>query len=295
MYYLVHKPKLITQTKVWLITGSSSGFGRALAEAVLERGDRLIATARKPEQLNDLIEAFPNTAKAVRLDVTSRQEVDDAIDTALSTFGQIDILVNNAGYGLLGAIEEVSDSEVRTQVETNFFGALKMMQAVLPHMRNRRAGHILNVSSVGGFNGFAGFGIYNATKFALEGASEALALEVAPFNINITIIEPGSFRTDWAGRSLNRSATQIEDYAESSGETRNWMDKEDGNQQGDPAKAATAMIEAVNSSQPPLRLVLGSDALEIIRNKIDSVSQELDRWETTTVNTAFPEPASTTS
>ncbi|MEH2178665.1 oxidoreductase [Nostoc sp.] len=278
--------------KVWFITGCSTGFGRALAEVVLKQGDRLIATARKPEQLSELVNSFPDTAKAVRLDVTNRQEVDEAVNTALSTFGQIDVLVNNAGYGLLGAIEEVSDSEVRAQFETNFFGALNVTQAVLTHMRSHHSGHILNISSVGGFSGFTGFGIYNATKFALEGASEALAQEVAPFGIHVTIVEPGGFRTDWAGRSMVRSACEIEDYAELSGQTRNWMDREDGNQVGDPARAATAMIEVVNSSQPPLRLVLGADALERIRGELRSVAEELDRWEATSVNTAFSQTAS---
>lgn len=278
-----------TQTKVWLITGSSSGFGRALAEAVLRHGDYLVATARKPEQLNDLVEQYPDTTQAVRLDVTEPESIDEAIATAKDAFGRIDVVVNNAGYGLLGGIEEVSDTEVRHQFETNLFGALNVIRAVLPQLRQQQSGHILNVSSVGGFCGFAGFGIYNGTKFALEGISEALALEVAPFNVNVTIVEPGSFRTDWAGRSLNRAENIIDDYAETSGETRSWMNEENGTQQGDPAKAAEAMIEVVYSENPPQRLVLGADALEIICKKLDNVTQELDKWEQTTVDTAFPE------
>ncbi|MBD2100994.1 oxidoreductase [Leptolyngbya sp. FACHB-261] len=274
-------------TKVWLITGSSSGFGRSLTEAVLEKGDRVIATARKPEQLDDLAQQYPDTAKAIRLDVTDRQEVESAIHTAINTFGRIDVLVNNAGYGLLGSIEEASEAEARTQFETNLFGALWMIQAVLPVMREQSSGHILNISSVGGFTGYAGFGIYNGTKFALEGISEALALEVAPFNIRITIVEPGSFRTDWAGRSMVRSERVIDAYAKSSGQTRDWMDQEGGNQAGDPALAAAAMMKVVNVENPPQRLVLGADALERIRGKLRSVAQELDAWEQTTVNTAF--------
>jgi NAD(P)-dependent dehydrogenase (short-subunit alcohol dehydrogenase family) len=273
--------------RVWFITGSSTGFGRALVEAVLAKGERVIATARKPEQLSELVNSYPDTVKAIRLDVTNRQEVDEAIHTGLKTFGRIDVLVNNAGYGLLGGIEEASDAEIRAQFETNLFGAINVMQAVLPQMRQQRAGHILNISSVGGFTGFAGFGIYNGTKFALEGISEALALEVASFGIHITIVEPGAFRTDWAGRSMVRAERIIEDYAQTTGQTRSWMDKEDGSQAGDPARAAVAMIEVVNAANPPLRLVLGADALERIRGKLQSVAQELDTWERTTVNTAF--------
>lgn len=247
-------------------------------------------TRKFGEQLSELIDQYPETAKAIRLEVTERQQVDEAVKTALNTFGRIDVLVNNAGYGLLGAIEEVRQTEVRAQFETNFFGALNMIQAVLPQMRNQRFGHIVNISSVGGFSGFAGFGIYNGTKFALEGISEALALEVAPLGIRVTIVEPGAFRTDWAGRSMIRSARIIDDYANSSGRTRGWMDEENGNQAGSPVRAAEAMIEAVNAPNPPLRLVLGTDALERIRSKLHSVSQELDAWEQSTVNTAFPVP-----
>lgn len=274
-------------SKVWFITGSSTGFGRALVKAVLAKGDRVIATARRPEQLSELVNEYPDAVKAVRLDVTNRQEVDEAINAALKIFGQIDVLVNNAGYGLLGGIEEANDTEIRAQFETNVFGALNVLQVVLPHMRQRRTGHILNISSVGGFTGFAGFGIYNATKFALEGISEALAAEVAPFGIHITIVEPGSFRTDWAGRSLNRAERIIEDYAQTTGQTRISMKQASGNQAGDPARAAIAMIEIANASNPPLRLVLGADALEEIRRKLDSVAQELNIWERTTLSTAF--------
>jgi NAD(P)-dependent dehydrogenase (short-subunit alcohol dehydrogenase family) len=274
--------------RVWFITGSSTGFGRALVEAVLANGECVIATARKPEQLNDVVNQYPDTALAVRLDVTNCQEVDEAVNVALKTFGHVDVLVNNAGYGLLGGVEEASNAEIRAQFETNLFGALNVMQAVLAHMRQRQSGHILNISSVGGFTGYAGFGIYNGTKFALEGISEALALEVAPFGIHITIVEPGAFRTDWAGRSMTRTERIIEDYAETAGQTRTWMDGENGDQAGDPARAVQAMIKVVNAANPPLRLVLGADALERIRGKLRSVAQELDTWELTTVNTAFP-------
>lgn len=274
--------------KVWLITGSSTGLGRALAEALIDQNERVVATARKPEQLDDLVAKAPDRVRAARLDVTRPKEIQAAVELALTSFGRIDVLVNNAGYGLLGAVEEVSESEVRNQFETNLFGALWMMQAALPVMREQKSGHILNISSVGGFCGFPGFGLYNSTKFALEGISEALAIETEPFGIHITIVEPGAFRTDWAGRSMTRSAQVMPEYADSSGQTRSWMDEETGNQVGDPVRAAEAMIKAVNAANPPQRLVLGADALERIREKITQTSAELDTWEHVTVDTAFP-------
>ncbi len=197
------------------------------------------------------------------------------------------MLVNNAGYGLVGGVEEVSNAEARQIFETNFFGALEVMRAVLPIMRKQKSGHILNISSVGGFKSFAGFGLYNATKFALEGASEALALETKPLGIKVTIVEPGSFRTNWAGASLKTAEQVISDYAESSGKTRSFIQEENGQQPGDPASAAKAMIQVVEASEPPLRLVLGADALGSIRDKMSSVAKELDNWESTTTGTAF--------
>lgn len=273
--------------KVWLITGSSTGFGRSLAEAVLKHGDRVIATARKPEQLADLVQQFPETAKAIRLDVTNPQEVRDAINAAVAAFGRIDVLVNNAGYGAMGAIEEVSDAAVRRQFETNVFGALDMMRAVLPVMRQQRQGHILNLSSVGGFVGFGGTGIYCSTKFALEGLSEALAKEVADLGIKVTIVEPGAFRTDFNGRSLAVPENLIEDYAPITGEFLKWLEQMDGNQPGDPDKAAAAMIQVVESDNPPLRLALGADAVGVIDEKLQSVKAELDAWKEVAVNTAY--------
>lgn len=273
--------------KVWLITGSSTGFGRSLVDAVLKRGDRVVATARKPEQLSELVDQYPQTAQAIRLDVTNPQEVHDAVKAALDTFGQIDVLVNNAGYGVLGSVEEVSEEAVRRQFETNVFGALNMMRAVLPTMRQQRSGHILNLSSVGGFVSFAGAGIYNGTKFALEGLSEALAKEVEPLGIKVTIIEPGAFRTDFNGRSLAVADQQIEDYAATSGQMLEWIQEMDGKQPGDPDKAAAAMIQVVESENPPLRLALGADAVSAINEKIESVKSELDAWEQVAIATAF--------
>ncbi len=274
-------------TRVWFITGSSTGFGRSLTEAVLKHGDRVVATARKPEQLGDLVDQYPETAKAIRLDVTNPNEVRDAINSALDTFGRIDVVVNNAGYGALGAIEEVSDDAIRHQFETNVFGALDVMRAVLPVMRKQRSGHILNISSVGGFVAFGGTGIYCGTKFALEGLSEALAKEVESLGIKVTIVEPGAFRTDFNGRSLAVPDQQIDDYASTSGEFLNWIRDMDGKQPGDPNKAASAMIQAVESDNPPLRLPLGADAVSTISEKLESVKAELDAWEQVAINTAF--------
>ena len=283
-----------SQAKVWLITGSSTGFGRAIAEAVLAKGDRVIATARKPEQLGNLVDQYPETAKAVRLDVTNSQEIRDAIEIAIDSFGSIDVLVNNAGYGSFGAIEELSNEDIRHQFAVNFFGALDLTRGVLPLMRQKRSGHILNLSSVGGFTSFSGAGIYNATKFALEGLSEALATEVAPLGIKVTIVEPGAFRTDFSGRSLVVPDRQIDDYASTSGQFVKLAQDIDGNQPGDPIKAAEAMIQVVESDNPPLRLVLGADALGAIWDKLQSVSEENSAWEEVTINTAFEEMRATT-
>jgi NAD(P)-dependent dehydrogenase (short-subunit alcohol dehydrogenase family) len=277
---------VMTNAKVWLITGSSTGFGRVLAEAVLQKGDRVLATARKPEQLEDLIQQYPE-AKALRLDVTKPQEIQAAIDTGIATFGRIDVLVNNAGYGTMGAIEEIGDDIVRQQYETNVFGALNAIRAILPQMRQQRSGYILNLSSVGGVVSFPGSGIYCSTKFALEGISEALAAEVAPLGIKIIIVEPGAFRTDFSGRSLVVSGTQIADYEQTVGAMRQWLRDIDGKQPGDPLKAAAAMIKAVESEDPPLRLALGADAVEAINNKLDSVRSQLESWKQVALDTAF--------
>lgn len=278
---------MASNTKVWLITGSSTGFGRSLAEAVLEHGDRVVATARKPEQLNDLVEQYPETAKAFRLDVTNPQNISEVVDFALKTFGQIDVLINNAGYGTMGAIEEVSDEAIQRQFDTNVFGALKMMRAVLPAMRKQRSGHILNLSSVGGFVSFGSTGIYCATKFALEALSEALSKEVESLGIKVTIVEPGAFRTDFNGRSLAAPEQPIDDYAPITGSFLQWLQEMDGKQPGDPDKAAQAMIQVVESNNPPLRLALGVDAVSAIEAKLESVKTELDAWRQVSLDTGY--------
>jgi NAD(P)-dependent dehydrogenase (short-subunit alcohol dehydrogenase family) len=276
-----------SDAKVWLITGSSSGFGRSLVEAVLNKGDRVVATARKPEQLNDLVRQNPERIHAVRLDVTNQQDVRAAIESALDRYDRIDVLVNNAGYPAIGAIEELSDDDIRRQFETNFFGALSMIRAVLPTMREHGSGHILNISSFAGVASLSGLGIYSATKFALEGASEALAQEVKPLGIKVTLIEPGGFRTNGAGSSMVTPKHPISDYAQTSGKTIDFMRASHGNQPGDPAKAADAMIQVVESDDPPLRLALGEDSANGIVQKLDAMKAELEAWKSVSIGTAF--------
>jgi NAD(P)-dependent dehydrogenase (short-subunit alcohol dehydrogenase family) len=277
----------MSNNKVWFVTGSSTGFGRSLTETLLKKGDIVVATARKPEQLADLVAKYPDRAKAIRLDVTNPQEISEAVKAAIAAFGRIDVLVNNAGYGTMGGIEEVSDEIVRQQYETNVFGALAVTRAVLPQMRQQRSGYILNLSSVGGMVSFPGAGIYCSTKFALEGISEALAKEVASLGIKVIIVEPGAFRTDFNGRSLVMDEPKIADYEEVLSDFRTWIQDMDGKQPGDPVKAAAAMIQAVESENPPLRLALGADAIGAIEAKLESVKTELDRWREVGTNTAY--------
>ena len=285
------KDELENQTantnKVWFITGSSTGLGRALAEAVLQKGQRVVATARDPNVLRDLSEKFSETLRVVRLDVTKNEEINEALATAVKEFGRIDVLVNNAGYGLIGAVEEAGEQQIRRQFETNFFGAVNTIRAVLPAMRERRGGHILNVSSGGGFIGFASVGFYNASKFALEGLSEALAKEAAHLGIRVTIIEPGLFRTDFNGRSLVKPENRMSEFYPSTGDFVDFLREWDGKQPGDPAKAAQAIIEAVESENPPLRLPLGEDAVTMIEAELDTVRRDILPWRETGMATAF--------
>ena len=276
-----------TPTKVWLITGCSKGLGRALAAAVLAKGDRVVATARNVGALKGLGAAATDRVMHLAMDVNVEAEVRTTVIKALAAFGRIDVLVNNAGYGLAGAIEEVSDAEARAQMETNLFGALNVTRAVLPAMRAQGSGHILQISSVAGFASTPGLGIYNASKFALEGYSEALAQEVGVFGIRVTIIEPGPFRTDWAGPSLATPANRIDAYADSAHKTIALLNGYSGRQPGDPAKAAAAMIRVVESAKPPLRLPLGDIAVARIRAKLASMTQELADWEKVALATSF--------
>lgn len=276
-----------SEKKVWLITGCSKGLGRSLAEAVIQQGYRAVVTARDPDTLNALIELAPERVQALALDVNSEAQILDAVTRTITRFGRIDVLVNNAGYGLAGAVEEVSDAEAREQMETNVFAVLKLTRAVLPHMRAQKSGHILNISSAAGFVATSGLGIYNASKFALEGFSEALAQEAEHLGIKVTLIEPGPFRTDWAGPSLITPKKMINDYADTAHKTIQTLNGYSGKQPGDPQKAATAMILVVESSKPPMRLPLGEMAVGRIRQKLAEMTSELDTWEKVALDTSF--------
>jgi NAD(P)-dependent dehydrogenase (short-subunit alcohol dehydrogenase family) len=273
---------------VWLITGCSTGFGRELAKLVLERGWCAVVTARNPQQIQDIVAGTDGRGLALKLDVTDSAQVAKAVKKAEAVFGKIDVLVNNAGYGYMAAVEEGEDDEVRAMFETNFFGLVEVTRAVLPGMRRRRSGHILNISSIGGFVGFPSSGYYNATKFAVEGLSEALAKEVEPLGIKVVIVEPGPFRTDWAGRSLKQTRNAIDDYAETAAKRRQAVSKGSGKQAGDPVRGAEAMIEAVESSHPPLRLILGRWALDTARGKLEALRRDFDAWEQTSLSADFP-------
>lgn len=273
---------------VWFITGCSTGFGRELAKLVLAKGWRVVVTARKPGQIEDLVAGHEDAALALRLDVTDPSQVRDAVKAAEERFGQIDVLVNNAGYGYLAAIEEGEEEQVKAMFETNFFGLVALTKAVLPGMRKRRSGHIVNFSSIGGLVSFGATGYYHATKYALEGLSESLSIEVAPLGIKVLIVEPGPFRTDWAGRSLLESKTVIDDYDETAGERRRASRRNSGKQVGDPVRGCEAIIEAVESSDPPLRLVLGKPALGLAYKKLEAVKKDLDGWKEVTLGADFP-------
>ena len=279
----------IQNSDVWFITGCSTGFGRELAKLVLDRGYRAVITARDPNKIRDLTAGYQGRALALKLDVTNKGEVAEAVRWAESAFGSIDVLVNNAGFGYVGAIEESDEAEVRAMMETNFFGLAQMIHVVLPGMRHRRHGSIVNISSIGGLVGFPGVGYYNATKFAVEGLSEALAKEVAPLGIKVLVVEPGPFRTDWAGRSLKRSSQHIPEYAETAGAFRERITSRSGKQVGDPVRAGEAIIKALESDHAPLHLVLGLIALETARNKIEKLAAELDAWEEISVSADYPE------
>lgn len=275
-------------SKVWFITGCSTGFGRELAKEVLASGYRAAVAARNTDDIKDITEAYPDTAIAVKLDVTKADDIAAAVEQIQQQYGQIDVLVNNAGIGYFGAIEESEEEEVRRMFEINFFGLANVTKAVLPILRKQRNGHILNVASIGGLVGFPAVGFYNATKFAVDGYSESLSKELAPLGIKVTVIAPSGFRTDWAGRSANNSKIVIDDYKETAGTNKDNIRGYSGNQPGDPVRAAKAMIKAVEAENPPLRLLLGEAALKGARNKIEMLKKDFDAWEETTVGADFP-------
>jgi NAD(P)-dependent dehydrogenase (short-subunit alcohol dehydrogenase family) len=259
----------------WFITGISSGLGKALAEAVIAEGDFVIGTFRSEEEALRFNTQHQVLAYALVMDITDETAVESAFQYVSTRWGSVDVLVNNAGYGMAGAVEETSEQETRDLFEANFFGALRVTQAFLPLFRQQRYGHIIQVSSHGGFKGFAGFGIYNASKFALEGFSEALALELGPLNVKLTIIEPGPFRTGFAGDSFRQASMTIDDYSETAGLFRQRIKMVDGKQEGDPKKAARAIINITHQEQPPLRLPLGKIAVATILSKLESVQLDL--------------------
>ena len=275
--------------KVWLITGCSTGFGRELAKLVLKSGYRAGVGSRDPNDVKDIVKDYPSTALAVKLDVTKTEEIRSAVEQVMHTFGSIDVLVNNAGIGYFGAIEESEEEEVRKMFEINFFGLANMTKAVLPLMREKRRGHIVNIASIGGLVGFPAVGFYNATKFAVDGYSEALSKETAHLGIMVTVIAPSGFRTDWAGRSANNSKIIIADYAASAGANKNNIRGYSGKQPGDPRRAAQAIVKVVESKNPPLHLLLGAAALKGARNKLDLLKKDYDAWEETTVDADFPQ------
>jgi NAD(P)-dependent dehydrogenase (short-subunit alcohol dehydrogenase family) len=271
----------------WLITGVSSGFGRALAEAVLAKGDTVAGTVRNEAAKSEFEKLAPGKAVGIRLDVTDQASVRRGVEDAEKKTGGIDVLVNNAGYGLEGAVEEVTLEQIRSQFEVNVFGAVSVIQAALPYMRKRRAGHIVNITSMGGLTAFPGVGIYNGSKFALEGISEALAKEVKPLGIKVTIVAPGSFRTDWAGRSMVHVDGPIADYEATAGAFRKSLAHRNGRQAGDPQKAAEAIITAVASADPPLHLLLGPDALRFVGEKLGALQAEILKWAPVSAATNF--------
>jgi NAD(P)-dependent dehydrogenase (short-subunit alcohol dehydrogenase family) len=274
------------QDKVWFITGTSSGFGRELALEALARGDRVVATARDPKSLDDLVKHAPERVLAVRLDVTKPEQIQSAVREAEERFGAIDVLVNNAGYSVIGAVEETSDAELRSALETMFFGAVALTRGVLPRMRERQTGTIVQISSVGGFTTAPGFGAYCAAKHALEALSEALASEVSPFGIRVLIVEPGAFRTSLFGAAF-RNIPALDAYAATVGPTRNYVAESAGKQPGSPAKAAKAIVDAVAAGAPSLRLPLGADAVTSMRSKLTRVAADVDSSESVAQATAF--------
>ena len=279
----------MSEKKVWFITGCSTGFGRELAKNLLEGGYRVAVTARDANKVADLVAINPENAIAIPLDVTDKQQVTEAVTKAEAHFGQIDVLVNNAGFGYFGAIEESDEQEVRAMFEANFWGLAEVTRAALPKMRQRRSGTIVNISSIGGFVSFPGVGYYNATKFAVNGFSEALKKEVEPLGIKVILVQPSGFRTDWAGRSANDATNTIADYADTAGANQAAIRGYSGNQPGDPVRAARAIIQAVESDEPPFYFLLGRAALKNARLKLDALASDFDNLADVTEGADFPE------
>lgn len=274
--------------KIWFITGASSGFGAELVKAIIESGDKVAATFRKTEQANAFSQQHKGNGLGIVLDVTQTEKIPAALQQAIDQFGRIDVLVNNAGYGTIGAIEEFSLEEIRQQMETNFFGAVAVTKAILPIMREQGSGHIVQISSQAGFRAVAGFGIYNASKFALEGFSEALAQEVAPFGIKLTIVEPGPFRTQFLAGSMKNAKNKIEAYQNTVvGNMYKYQQEMNGKQEGDPVKAAKAIVAYVHSNKKNLRLPLGKVTIQGMRAKLAAVEKDIAANESIALSTIY--------
>ncbi len=282
-------PKNTKQSEkpVWFITGCSTGFGRQIAKHVLELGYRTVVTSRDPDDARDLAEL--GDALVLKLDVTDRSQAEEAVQAAEDHYGRIDVLVNNAGIGYFAAVEESDEEEVRKMFEVNVFGLSRMIHVVLPGMRKRRNGFIVNLSSIGGLRSFPALGYYNSTKFAVEGLSEALWQEVEPLGVKVMLVEPSGFRTDWAGRSANETEHQIDDYSETADKNIRHLREVSGNQDGDPVRAAEAIVQAVESQSPPHRLLLGNDAYDSAISKLDELREEFAAWESVSRGADFPE------
>lgn len=277
------------EKKVWFITGCSTGFGREMATQLLEKGERVVVTARDASKVEDLVALNPENALAVALDVTDGAQVKESVEKAIEHFGTIDVLVNNAGFGYFGSIEESEEAEVRRMFEANFWGLSAMTRAVLPTMRENRSGTIVNISSVGGFVGNPSVGYYNATKFAVSGFSEALKKEVEPLGIKVLLVMPSGFRTDWAGRSANDAPSTIADYQETADKNKDTIRGLSGKQAGDPVRGVKAIIDAVENRESPFNLLLGKAALRGARMRIEGLTKDFDANEAITEGADFPE------
>ena len=276
------------ENSIWLVTGCSTGFGREIALAALARGYRVAVSARKPEAVKDIVDRFPDRALAVALDVTDPAQIDAAVKMTLEHFGPPDVLVNNAGYGYMAAVEEGEDHEVRRLFDTNYFGAVDLIKAVLPGMRKKRRGHIINISSMTGLVTNPPNVYYSCTKYALEALSEGLSKELEPFGIRVTAIEPGAFRTDWASRSMRETSAPLSDYDETVGARRELIKATAAVLPGDPRRAADAVIMVSELDDPPLHLLLGRDVLSAFRAKLEDLTSSIDEWEPVTKDVGFP-------
>ncbi|MBC6607350.1 SDR family NAD(P)-dependent oxidoreductase [Hymenobacter sp. BT188] len=278
-------------TKNWFITGVSTGFGASLAELLLQKGDKVAATFRQQQQADEFTQKAGNNGHGFVCDVTNEAEVKQAVADAIQALGHLDVIVNNAGYGSLGSIEEITAEEVHRQFDVNVFGPLHVLRAVLPHLRERKSGHVINITSIGGLKTFPGVGVYNASKFALEAIGESLTQQVGPLGIKVTNIEPSGFRTDWAGRSASFVDTQIEDYRATVGENLKGIQSYSGRQPGDPDRAAQIMYDLVRQENPPLHLPLGKAAVKGARDKFTSLVKELEGVAEIGNSADFPEGA----